>query len=149
MDHSEKQKLAAEIIKRGKTLAPDRFPKPTPEIIDTWAHELLNRHYPPQLWAEAVSHWVDRMDTGRMVTTGKLKEAAKTVWDQWGRDPRKKPAIDAWYDTLRDERDQQLKTGTFATKRGYKQLPPTPKPAVDPERVQKLIQNALQRTSRQ
>ncbi|HCG2912547.1 TPA: hypothetical protein NJT20_001344, partial [Corynebacterium striatum] len=42
--------IAAEILKLGKKLAPDRFPKPDPEITQAWAYA-LNREYPTRLWA--------------------------------------------------------------------------------------------------
>ncbi|MFS0387144.1 hypothetical protein ACL1BY_06150, partial [Corynebacterium striatum] len=63
--------IAAEILKLGKKLAPDRFPKPDPEITQAWAYA-LNREYPTRLWAESVYLW-----------------ATQRVEDKMGPDPRK------------------------------------------------------------
>lgn len=133
--HTPEQKtaIAVRVLGIGKRLAPDRFPahldrqgNPNRELINEWAQALGTKTYPLALWEQAVHHWVNHIDHGRMVTTGEMHKAAKAVLAQWENDPQRKAAIDAHRDRLRDERDRQLAEGTFGQQRGYK------RPAIEP-----------------
>lgn len=122
----QKTAIAVRVLGIGKRLAPDRFPahidrngQPNRDLINEWATALGTKNYPLELWEEAVHHWVNHIDHGRMVTTGEMHKAAKAVLAKWENDPHRKPAIDAHRQAAQDERDRQLREGTFGTQRGY------------------------------
>ncbi|WP_297453330.1 hypothetical protein [uncultured Corynebacterium sp.] len=129
----QKTAIAVRVLGIGKRLAPDRFPahldrtgQPNRELINEWAHALGTKNYPLDLWEQAVHHWVNHIDHGRMVTTGEMHKAAKAVLAKWENDPQRKAAIEAHRQAAQDERDRQIADGTFGTHRGYQP------PAINP-----------------
>jgi len=139
----QKQVLAASVLDLGKRLAPDRFPRTDDDLlVDEWARELGSKTYPPELWEEATRYWVRHMDRGRMVTTGELLRAAKTVWARWREDPARKPEIQAHYERQQEERDRELAAGTFAAKRGYRKPELEGKKGVSPDVLQRALDAA-------
>lgn len=107
----QKITITAGILKTGKTLAADRFPKPNPETTTTWAAALdyMFAKYPfPDLWREAILHWATEMVTEDMVTPRDIKEAAEAVMDRWRRDPKQGPMLEKWSEQRRENRIQRL-----------------------------------------
>ena len=86
--------LAAHILAKGKRLAPDRFPQPSPETARDWAGALGEVSFPPELWAEAVNLWATKLVGDRMVTPRDLIGAAYSVRDRWESDPEKARVLD-------------------------------------------------------
>ena len=86
--------LAANILAKGKRLAPDRFPQPGPETAEVWAEALSELDFPPALWSEAVVLWSTKLVGDRMVTPRDLIGAAYTVRDRWEGDPDKAAVLD-------------------------------------------------------
>ncbi|WP_075734908.1 hypothetical protein [Corynebacterium phocae] len=119
MQWRQKQALAAAVLEAGKRLAPDRFPQPSQETIDIWAEVLGSISVPPEVWPEAVKVWASDLAGPRMVTPREIKQATKVVLDRWETNPRYRPRLRAWREQRREERDRQLKAGTFAQVRGY------------------------------
>lgn len=79
--------LAANILRKGKLLAPDRFPQPSPEVGRVWAEALGSIDFPPELWSEAVTLWATHLVGDRMVTPRDLIGAAYSVRDRWESEP--------------------------------------------------------------
>lgn len=124
--------LAAMILQLGKNLAPDRFPKPDPAVLDAWTLVVKRKTWPPELWSEAVLVWAEEMASDRMCTPRELLHAGTIVRNRWETDPTHGPKLKAWREHQADLRDQQLRDGTFAAIRGYQPpTPTTPKP-IDP-----------------
>lgn len=119
MTPEEKRELAANVLARGKTLAPDRFPQPSPDIIEAWGRVLGSINLPALVWAEAVDLWALELVGSRMATPRELKDAARTVIARWESDPVRAPQLRAHRERLTLERDRQLAEGTFAEIRGY------------------------------
>lgn len=119
MTPEQKRELAANVLARGKALTPDRFPQPSPEVIDAWARTLGAINVPDLVWAEAVDLWALELVGSRMATPRELKDAARTVLVRWESDPVRGPQLRAHRERLALERDQQLKDGTFGRLRGY------------------------------
>lgn len=86
--------LAAHILARGKALAPDRFPKPSPDTVNAWALVLAEIAVPDQVWPEAITWWSLNTAGDRMVTPRDLKDAAYHVRDQWETDPDKRRILE-------------------------------------------------------
>ena len=86
--------LAANILAKGKRLAPDRFPQPGPETAEVWAEALAEVDFPAALWSEAVTLWATKLVGDRMVTPRDLIGAAYTVRDRWEGDPEKAAVLD-------------------------------------------------------
>lgn len=137
--HTPQQKtaIAVRVLGIGKRIAPDRFPahldragNPNRDLINEWAQALGTKNYPLDLWEQAVHHWVNHIDHGRMVTTGEMHKAAKAVLAKWENDPQRKAAIEAHRQAAQDERDRQLAAGTFGEQRGYQP------PAIEPPNTQ-------------
>lgn len=129
MDQRMKQAIATRVLGVGKRLAPDRFPNYllsdgtiNTELVNEWGQELGTKNWPPELWDEAVRVWVREIDHGKMVTSGELMKAGKTVLSRWESDPVKGAQIRAHRERLQDERDRQIKAGTFGALRGYKAI---------------------------
>ena len=87
--------LVAHILRKGKALAPDRFPaipanaEDAKLTLDAWAEALGTVDFPPALWAEAVTLWATQLAGERMVTPRDLIQAAYTVRDRWEGDAEK------------------------------------------------------------
>ena len=86
--------LAANILAKGKRLAPDRFPQPGPETAEVWAEALAEVDFPAALWSEAVTLWATKLVGERMVTPRDLIGAAFVVRDRWEGDPEKARVLD-------------------------------------------------------
>ena len=87
--------LAANILAKGKKLAPDRFPQADREVAQAWAEALGVVDFPPRLWAEAVTLWATRLAGDRMVTPRDLLSAAYSVRDRWEGDPERAQILEA------------------------------------------------------
>lgn len=81
--------LAANILAKGKRLAPDRFPQPGPETAGVWSEALAEVDFPAALWSEAVTLWATKLVGDRMVTPRDLIGAAYSVRDRWESVPEK------------------------------------------------------------
>ena len=92
--------LVAHILRKGKALAPDRFPaipanaEDAKLTLDAWAEALGTVDFPPALWAEAVTLWATQLAGERMVTPRDLIQAAYTVRDRWEGDPERARVLD-------------------------------------------------------
>lgn len=105
----QKIQLAVNILKLGKQLAPDRFPKPNLDIAEQWAFILDEIHVPWEVWPEAVRWWSLNTVGDRMVTPRELKDAAYMVRDRWTTDPEKKRILDRhWMEHLQWKAQQGL-----------------------------------------
>lgn len=103
LDQNEKLTLAVNILKRGKDLASDRFPKPNPTVAQAWAGALSRvfDSFPfPEMWDEAVDYWAVEMVTERMATPRDIKEAAYVVRDQWERNSDRKALLQEHRDAI-------------------------------------------------
>lgn len=129
MTSQQKLILMAQVLRKGKALAPDRFPQPNQETVTAWAEALsrLMDSFPlDHLWSEAISVWSMELVGDRMVTPKDLKAAVYVVRDRWEADPAKSEVLQQIRERNVLERDRQLADGTFGQIRGYK--PPAPKP---------------------
>ena len=86
--------LAKHILRKGKALAPDRFPQPSLEVAEAWAGALVSPEFPPALWSEAVDLWATSLVGERMCTPRDLIQAAYVVRDRWEGDPEKAAVLD-------------------------------------------------------
>lgn len=153
MDQRMKQAIATRVLGVGKRLAPDRFPNYllsdgtiNAELVNEWAEELGTKNWPPELWDEAVRVWVREIDHGKMVTSGEIMRAGKTVLSRWESDPVKGAQIRAHREHLREERDRQLAAGTFGEVRGYKAIASSEKESVPaPDTLMELRKNLARR----
>ena len=87
--------LAANILAKGKKLAPDRFPQADREVAQAWAEALGEVDFPPRLWSEAVTLWATHLAGDRMVTPRDLLSAAYSVRDRWESDPERAQILEA------------------------------------------------------
>ncbi|GLB62691.1 hypothetical protein NCCP2495_05690 [Dietzia sp. NCCP-2495] len=86
--------LAKHILRKGKALAPDRFPQPSLEVAQAWAGALGSPEFPPALWSESVDLWATTLVGDRMCTPKELFQAALVVRDRWDAVPEKKQVLD-------------------------------------------------------
>ena len=138
-----KIEMAANILNRGKALAPDRFPKPDPQTAQAWAQVLsqLFDNLPfAELRAETVDVWSMELAGDRMITPKELRQAAYVVRDRWENDPRKADLLRQARERAREERDRQIAAGTFGQIRGHKPREVEPSKREVPDFVQALIQ---------
>lgn len=137
-----KIEMAANILRRGKQLAPDRFPKPDMETAQAWAGVLstLFDNLPfAELWVETVDVWAMELAGDRMVTPKEIRQAAYTVRDRWEADPVKHGLLRKARELAREERDRQIAAGTFGQLRGHKpRAVEPPKPDV-PDFVKNIV----------
>lgn len=115
LDQNEKLTLAVNILKRGKDLASDRFPKPNPNVAQSWAGALSRvfDSFPfAEMWDEAVDHWSVEMVTDRMATPRDMKAAVYVVREQWERNPTRRAMLQQHRDAL-----YELNTGLPADNR--------------------------------
>lgn len=128
MTKKDKIALAGRVLRYGKAIAPDRFPKPSDDVVLAWAEVLGSINVPTDVWPEAMKLWATETVGQRMCTPADLKRAAKTVIGRWESDPQRGPQLKAHRQALQDERDRQLKDGTFAQIRGRQPRPIEAKP---------------------
>lgn len=119
MTPDEKRELAANVLARGKLLAPDRFPQPSADVIEAWGRVLGSINLPALVWAEAVDLWALELVGTRMATPRELKDAARAVLVRWESDPVRAPQLRAHRERLTIERDKQIADGSFGHLRGY------------------------------
>ena len=86
--------LAKHILRKGKALAPDRFPQPSLEVAQAWAGALSSPEFPPGLWSEAVDLWSTSLVGERMCTPRDLIQAAYVVRDRWESVPETAQVLD-------------------------------------------------------
>lgn len=86
--------LAKHILRKGKALAPDRFPQPSLEVAEAWAGALGRPEFPPALWSEAVDLWATSLTGERMCTPRDLIQAALVVRDRWDAVPERAAVLD-------------------------------------------------------
>lgn len=121
--------LTANILALGKTLCPDRFPKPNQDVVAEWGRVIAGWDYPVQVWPEAVRYYAESLATDRMATPKDLKTAAKAVIASWDSRPEKRALLRKHRELARDQRDKEIENGTFAEKRGLRATiyyPPVP-----------------------
>lgn len=111
MTPEEKRALAAAVLQRGKLLAPDRFPKPSPEIADAWGEILGSLNVPVEIWPQAVTLWASESVGERMCTPRDLLQAARDVRDRWERDPRLGEVLRKRREAIRQARDAAIERG--------------------------------------
>ena len=123
------EQLTANIFALGKSLCPDRFPKPATEALTAWARVIAGWNFPLEVWPEAVMFYAENLATDRMATPKDLKTAAKHVIRRWETNPQRRAVLKRARERARDERDRQIDNGTFAENRGLRATiyyPPVP-----------------------
>lgn len=126
------RELAANILRMGKSIVPDRFPKPDPEVTAEWALVLGQiGGVPWEVWPDAVRLWALEHAGDRMITPKELKRAAKDVLARWETTPGRRDQLRAHRRSQEELRDQQLKDGTFAQLRGFQPREIEAKPNVE------------------
>lgn len=101
LSDDEKMKTTAMILKTGKSLAPDRFPRADPEVTRLWAETLNGLYYKfpfPTMWRQAVMHWCLEKVGEKMITPADLKSAVHVIRDQWEKQPQSAKALNQWRD---------------------------------------------------
>lgn len=110
----EKLTLAASILKTGKSLAPDRFPKPNPETTQLWSYTLsaLFDKFPfPEMWRDAVVYWCLEKAGQWMVTPRDIRDCVFSVRDRWDRDPVRSVQLREWREVSQSSRMAELARG--------------------------------------
>lgn len=139
MNNQEKGQLTIEILKRGKSLVPDRFPQPNGDTAKAWfdaLSPLMDSLPNEQLWLEAITVWSMELVGDRMATPKEIKQAVYTVRDRWEADPQKSRVLAEARILRQQMHDRQIAEGTRGEAMGYK--PPAsllPGPARSPENV--------------
>lgn len=87
--------LAANILAKGKRLAPDRFPQPSQETAQAWSEALGKLDFPPALWSDAVTKWSTELAGDRMVTPKDILHAAMLARNDWEKDAEKNAVLRA------------------------------------------------------
>lgn len=139
MNRTQKLELAGWVLRVGKNISPDRFPRITEDVVDIWAEVLGSINVPTDVWPDAVKLWAIEVTSQRMCTPAELKRAAKVVLGRWESDPVRGPQLKAHRQALQDERDRQLRDGTFAQVRGHRPRAVEAKKPVSPEVLQKAL----------
>ena len=101
LNQDQKMALTAMILKTGKSLAPDRFPRADHEVTTLWAETLNGLYYKfpfPTIWKEAVMYWCLEKAGEKMITPADLKSAVHTIRDQWEKQPQRRQALNQWRD---------------------------------------------------
>lgn len=119
MNRAEKLELAGAVLKFGKSIAPDRFPRVSEEVVGVWAEVLGSISVPKGVWPEAVKLWATELAGERMCTPRDLKRAAKDVIARWESDPGRKAVLEQHREARRVQRDRELAEGRFGEVRGY------------------------------
>lgn len=147
MTPQDATQLAAHILQRGKTLTPDRFPKPSPTTTQAWGQILAKQPFPLDVWPEAVDYWAANLVADRMATPHDLIQAARAVMARWETQPEHREALKAHRQALETTRDQQIRDGTFAKIRGItrRTIEHTP-PALPPSQILKKIKETQKHT---
>jgi len=100
------QQLAANVLRTGKALAPDRFPaipqgrdersqEEAAFMLRAWAKVISEVNLPFQLWEDAVVLWASTRVGDKMCTPKDLIGAAYTVRDRWESDPDRRRVLEA------------------------------------------------------
>lgn len=142
MNRVEKLELAGAVLKFGKSIAPDRFPRVTEDAVGMWAEVLGSINVPKGVWPEAVKLWATELAGERMCTPRDLKQAAKAVVLRWESDPVQRRVLAEHREARRVQRDRELAAGTFGEVRGYARPALEPRPVVSDgvlERVQDCV----------
>lgn len=93
---TDREMLASKVLAFGKSLTPDRFPRPTPEALTAWGMVLGEMRIPAEVWPEAIAWWSMNSAGDRMATPRELKDAAQhIVRDVWETNPEKRRILDA------------------------------------------------------
>ena len=119
VNRTEKLELAGAVLKFGKSVAPDRFPRVSEDVVGMWAEVLGSISVPKGVWPEAVKLWATELAGERMCTPRDLKQAAKAVIARWESDPERKAVLEQHREARRVQRDRELSAGTFGAVRGY------------------------------
>lgn len=122
MTPDERNYLAAIVLQRGKTLAPDRFPGISAEVTEAWGRVLGSLNVPVEMWPEAVDLWATESVGDRMATPRDLLQAVRDVRDRWERDPSRRELLAAHRRALRDARDAALERGELKQVRTMPEL---------------------------
>lgn len=115
----EKLELAGAVLKFGKSVAPDRFPRVTEDVVGMWADVLGSISVPKGVWPEAVRLWATELAGEKMCTPRDLKLAAKAVVSRWESDPVRRVVLAEHREARRVQRDRELAEGRFGEVRGY------------------------------
>lgn len=119
--------LATNVLAKAKALDP-WFPNPNHAMAVEWAARIERHPYPPVVYSEAVGDFYEHAGHGEHLTLGGLLQHAKKVRDRWETDPRYAPMLNAYRQARQDERDRQIKAGTFRGALANKPTPPTATP---------------------
>lgn len=144
VNRAEKLELAGAVLKFGKSVAPDRFPRVSEDVVGMWAEVLGSISVPKGVWPEAVKLWATELAGERMCTPRDLKQAAKAVIARWESDPERKAVLSAHREARRVQRDRELSAGTFGQVRGYVRPVLEARPQVS-ESVLELARGAVKR----
>lgn len=119
VNRAEKLELAGAVLKFGKSIAPDRFPRVSEDVVAVWADVLGSISVPKGVWPEAVRLWATELAGDRMCTPRDLKLAAKAVIARWESDPERKAVLEGHREARRVQRDRELAEGRFGEVRGH------------------------------
>lgn len=107
--------LTEKILTQGSALAPDRFPKADPVVLDAWTNALAATYntLPVQIWPEAVDVWVMELAGDRMATPRDIRQAAHVARDRWEAHPMKRQVLRLERERRQQQRDHAIEEGTF------------------------------------
>ena len=142
VNRAEKLELAGAVLKFGKSVAPDRFPRVSEDVVGMWAEVLGSISVPKGVWPEAVKLWATELAGEKMCTPRDLKQAAKAVIARWESDPERKVVLSAHREARRVQRDRELAAGTFGEVRGHSRPVLEARPQVS-ESVLELARGAV------
>lgn len=123
MNKNQKLLLMTAVLRKGKTLVPDRFPQPNPETIKSWSDALdkLMESLPDvSLWEEAITVWSVELVGDRMATPRDIKHAVHVVRDRWEGDPVKSRVLADARAERQALHDRQIAEGIRGESIGYR-----------------------------
>lgn len=131
--------VAKNVLAMCKKSQPD-FWTPSEDLVKSWGYAFACKPFAPAAYYEAVGSFYSSEDStgGQRPGSGDIVKHARMIVSAWEAHPAKRAELNAHREALRDERDRQLKDGTFSALRGY--VPPS-KPKQDSSRlVQELVE---------
>lgn len=112
--------VAKNVLAMCKKTQPD-FWAPSEDLVNSWGYAFARRPYAPSAYYEAVGSYYSSEDStgGQRPGSGDIIKHARMIVSAWESHPVKRAELNTHREALRDERDRQLKDGTFSALRGY------------------------------
>ena len=111
--------LAAHILAECRRRQPDFF-RPDPDLVQAWAMEIGRfASWPVEVWPEAVSAFYREAKAVERPGVGDIIRMGRVVLQRWEVDPVRREDLRRWREGLCEERDRQIRAGTFGALRGY------------------------------